>query len=339
MLNYDFRIEDVIAKIEELKAINVALQFPEGFKMYAPKIAEEIENKTGAKVIISGDACYGACDVSDKGLKDFVDLIVHFGHTPLPLDYKIPVFFVETYSTIKIEETIKSAVKKLEEYYKIGLVTTTQHLDRLNDIKLFLENHGKQVILKNGKGTSKGQVLGCNFSSIKDLPVEAYLYVGSGNFHPLGIKLFTGKPVIIADPYMGDVRSIDEFSDKILRVRFAKITKAKDSKKFGIIVSTKEGQLRMELAYKLKEMIQETEKEAVIIVMESISPTLLMAYRDLDAFIITACPRIAIDDANMYEKPLITPQELEIVLDRRDWSDYQMDEIKYDDDKNIINSI
>ena len=206
-------------------------------------------------------------------------------------------------------------------------------------MKNILEENGKKVFLKKGIGTSEGQVLGCNFSAIKNLPVDAYLYLGSGNFHPLGIKLFTKKPVIVADPYMGDVRSIDEFSDKILRVRFAKIVKASEANNLGIIVSSKEGQFRLELAYHLKEMIQKSGRKAVIIMMDSITPTLLMAYRDLDAFVITACPRIAIDDANIYEKPLITPQELEVVLNKRDWSNYEMDEIKYDENKNIINSI
>jgi 2-(3-amino-3-carboxypropyl)histidine synthase len=50
---------------------------------------------------------------------------------------------------------------------------------------------------------------------------------------------------------------------------------------------------------------------------------------DLDAFVMTACPRIAIDDSIRYKKPLLTPQELEIVLELRDWEDYEMDEIKY----------
>ncbi|AXV38725.1 MAG: diphthamide biosynthesis enzyme Dph2 [Methanobacteriaceae archaeon] len=339
MFNYDFKMEEIIEKIKELKAKKVALQFPEGLKIYATTIAEEIENKTNTKVIISGDACYGACDVVDKDMGGIVDLIVHFGHTPLPLDYKIPVLFVEANSLIKVEDTMKKSLKDLDGYDKIGLVTTTQHLNRLEEMKTFLEDNGKKVFLKKGVGTSEGQVLGCNFSSIKDLPVDAFLYVGGGNFHPLGIKLFTGRPVIIADPYMGDVRSIDEFSDKILRVRFAKIVKAGDSDKFGIIVSSKEGQFRLELACRLKEMIQSSGKSAEIIMMDSISPTLLMAYRDVDAFVITACPRIAIDDSNMYEKPLITPQELEIVLDKRDWSDYEMDEIKYDENENMINSI
>ena len=47
----------------------------------------------------------------------------------------------------------------------------------------------------------------------------------------------------------------------------------------------------------------------------------------------TACPRIAIDDSAMYKKPVITPQELEIVLGLRDWDDYLMDEIIIHDEQ------
>jgi len=192
-----------------------------------------------------------------------------------------------------------------------------------------LENEGKTVVVKEGRGTGKAQVLGCNFSAIEDLSVDAFLYLGSGNFHPLGIKLSTHKPVIIADPYRNEARTIDQFADRILRIRFAKITRAREAGKFGVIVSSKKGQQRMELAQSLRKMLQKKGKEAYIILLDDVSPELLMPFTDLDAFIITACPRIAIDDANMYKKPLLTPEELLIVLDEKKWEDYRIDEIRY----------
>ena len=63
--------------------------------------------------------------------------------------------------------------------------------------------------------------------------------------------------------------------------------------------------------------------------VDNVNPDVLLPYFDLDAFIVTACPRIAIDDSQMYKKPLITPQELEIVLDKREWENYQLDEILF----------
>jgi 2-(3-amino-3-carboxypropyl)histidine synthase len=329
MLYYEFRLPEVLEKIKETNAKVVGIQFPEGLKIHATTVAEKIENETGAIVLISGDPCYGACDVSDIHMEGLVDLIIHFGHVEFPIDYKVPVLFIEAYSKIDVLNAVEKSLKELKNYQKIGLVTTIQHLNVLKDIKELLVENDKQVLTKEGAGTREGQVLGCNFSAIKDIDAEAFLYVGSGNFHALGIKLFTEKPVFIADPYMNEVRNIDEFADRILRIRFAKITMAKEAEKFGIIVSSKKGQFRLDMAKSLKNMINKEGKEAFIIMLDNISPDLLLPYMNLDAFVVTACPRVAIDDANMYKKPLLTPKELEIVLDIRKWEDYKIDEIEH----------
>jgi len=329
MTNYQFKLDEILDKIRDMGAEVVGLQFPEGLKVHATRLSSEIENKTGATVLISGDPCWGACDLSDREMEGLVDLLVHFGHTPLPIEYKVPTLFIEASYQLESMEILKESLKLLEGMEKIGLVTTTQHLHLLEDAASFLEENGKQVVMKEGAGTLKGQVLGCNFSSVQDLPVDAFLYLGSGNFHPLGIKLSTQKPVIIADPYLNQVRGIDEFTDKILRIRFARITRASEAGKFGVLISSKAGQYRWELAKALKKMITKVGKEAYLIIMDEINPPSLMPFMDLDAFVVTACPRIAIDDSKMYEKPLLTPQELEIVLGLRNWDDYQMDEIKY----------
>jgi 2-(3-amino-3-carboxypropyl)histidine synthase len=329
MLNYDFRLDEVIQKINEMDAKAVGVQFPEGLKIHATRVAEKIENETDAVVLISGDPCYGACDVSDTHMEGLVDLIVHFGHIEFPIDYKVPVLFIEAYSKIDIDNVVKKSLAFLENYKKIGVVTTIQHLPLINQIKDFLSSNGKEVVMKEGAGTRKGQVLGCNFSAIKDIDADAFLFIGSGNFHALGVTLFTEKPVFIADPYMNEVRTIDEFRDRVLRIRFAKITKASDAQKFGIIVSSKRGQFRLDLAKSLKKMINKERKEAFIIMLDNVSPDLLIPYMDLDAFIVTACPRVAIDDASMYKKPLLTPKELEIVLNKRKWEDYKIDEIEH----------
>ena len=329
MSNHELEIVDVIKKIKDLKAKKVGLQFPEGLKVHAIKIARQIEQETGTLVIISADPCYGACDVADIDMGDSVDVLIHFGHRPLPLNYEIPIIFVDARSRMDVLESVRSSIDLLNGYKKIGLVTTTQHLHLLNEVADFLEQNGKEILMEEGSGTTKGQVLGCNFSSIKDLNADAFLYIGSGNFHALGIKLFTDKPVIVADPYLGEAREIDEIADRILRIRSARIAKAMDAKRFGIIVSSKKGQSRLELAKQLKNMLKEVDREGFILLLDDVSPNMLLPFMDLDAFVMTACPRIAIDDSAMYKKPLLTPQELEIAIGKRKWEDYEMDEIKY----------
>ena len=60
----------------------VGLQAPEGLKRALPEIARKISQQTGAEVIISGDPCFGACDI-DLATCQEVDLLFHLGHAGL----------------------------------------------------------------------------------------------------------------------------------------------------------------------------------------------------------------------------------------------------------------
>ncbi|MDO9536909.1 MAG: diphthamide synthesis protein, partial [Thermoplasmata archaeon] len=78
--DFDFEIEKIVNTIRERKPGKVLLQFPEGLKRQAASVAAAISQKTSALVIVSGEPCFGACDIptADTGL------IVHFGHLPIP---------------------------------------------------------------------------------------------------------------------------------------------------------------------------------------------------------------------------------------------------------------
>ena len=104
---YNMDLEKVIKKIESFNAKTVGLQFPEGLKTQAVSIAKQIEDLTDATVLISGDPCFGACDVSDKKMIGIVDLIIHYGHTPLPINYKIPTMFIEAYADVDVKKYLE----------------------------------------------------------------------------------------------------------------------------------------------------------------------------------------------------------------------------------------
>ena len=79
----DFRLAEVSSFIHERLADVVALQFPEGLKMHAMDVAEELERMTGCRCLVLGDPCYGACDFAHD-YSQFADLLVHFGHSEIP---------------------------------------------------------------------------------------------------------------------------------------------------------------------------------------------------------------------------------------------------------------
>jgi 2-(3-amino-3-carboxypropyl)histidine synthase len=49
-----------------------------------------------------------------------------------------------------------------------------------------------------------------------------------------------------------------------------------------------------------------------------------------EAYVNTACPRIAIDDIRLFKAPMLTPIEFEMILGRRDLSAYALDEFSCD---------
>ena len=63
---------------------------------------------------------------------------------------------------------------------------------------------------------------------------------------------------------------------------------------------------------------EEAWKKGYLLALDHVGPDLIDFY-PVDAFVNTACPRIAIDDAVKYAKPLITPFELEVSLGEKKW--------------------
>ena len=307
-------------------AKTVGLQFPVGLRTKAVELAREIESGTGVRCLVSADPSFGACDVTDMP----VDLIVHLGHAPMPhLRYKNVFFYDLPGPPLTSLAFVEAAEPMLPK--RVGLVTTTQYRHWLLKIKEHLEAKGHEVRIgePDRRVAYAGQLLGCDYhtATVIEEEVDGYLYIGTGDFHPLGVAILVDKPVIIADPERGTARDLVEVRDRILRQRHAAIARSMDAKVFGIIVSRKIGQVRMELANDLKALAEKHGRQANIFLMDLVSPEFLEGYR-VDAWVNTACPRIAIEDILEYKKPLLTPQEFETVLGERDWKDYKFDEIR-----------
>lgn len=310
-------VDEIVRLAQDRKATTIGLQFPEGLKRQGPDIAKEVENRTGAMVIISGDPCYGACDIDDS-LLDMVDVLFHFGHSRLLDDDRI--VFIEYHHEVDVEVAIKNALPLLGQ--KVGVVTTVQHIHMLSRMEQLLADAGKTPAVSRGDSriTYPGQLLGCNFSATPT-GVDTILYVGSGNFHPMGVQLSTQVPVIAADPFTGEARKVDV--EKILRQRYGVMSRAIDAKKWGVIIGTKTGQKRLELARRIKEVAG----DAVLISIREITPDRLISFK-VDAYVSTVCPRVAIDDAGQFKVPVLTPVEFDIVKGLRKWDDLAFDEIR-----------
>jgi len=332
---YNINFEKAINLINKKDYKKVLIQVPEGLKTNYFKVVDFIETRTKANIIISADPCFGACDIPNFDLKKLgIDLILHIGHTSIQssINPQIKTYFINALSDIDISNVINKAIPKIRGK-KVGLVSTSQHIHMFDTVKKILIEHNFKPVA--GKGDKRielnGQVLGCNFTAAKSIEekVDCFLYIGSGNFHPLGLTLISKKPVIVCDPYKKQVREREliDLKEMILRQRYGAIARSKDAKVFGIIVGTKLGQQRIEIAYEIKQKLELKEKKSYIFTLNHFTPSFLESFRNIDCFVSTACPRIAIDDYMLYKMPIITPVELDILLGLKKWKEYKFDEI------------
>ncbi|MBE6522218.1 MAG: diphthamide biosynthesis enzyme Dph2 [Thermoplasmata archaeon] len=325
---FDFQLDNIVAWIRDGGYTSVALQLPEGLKIRATEISDYLTEKTGVETLIVGLPCYGACDLYDYRGK--TDALVHFGHSPIPSQGDDPnVLYIETRSDADVDGSILGLLSGLPE--RIGMLATIQYLDLIPKVKSILEKSGRKVFVGTGdrRIAYPGQVLGCNGSSAEAVldDVDAFLFIGEGDFHPLAAAFGIKKDVIVLNPVTSEVRSMAEVRDRILRKRFAAIQTAKNAQSFLVIVCSKVGQNRSEEADRAIEKIRSHGLKAYKAILEEITPLSLLSYR-VDAYVNTACPRVAMDDSAKYDHPMITLTELDIVLGDREWADYEFDQIR-----------
>jgi 2-(3-amino-3-carboxypropyl)histidine synthase len=328
VMSFDFEEKRLIEEIKKRKPKLVFLQLPEGLKPEAPRLALTVE-KTGSLPIISTDPCYGACDLAISEAKLLgADLIVHYGHTPMILGSDVPVLYIEANANLGIKEAVTKALPYLESWNKIGLITTVQHVHQIDASKKLLEASGKTVFVGNvGHFKYSGQVLGCDFSNalVISESVEAYVFIGGGRFHAIGVTLATGKPTIIADPYEQTAYSIQDQVRRIIMQRWANISETKDAKRIGILVSLKPGQMKLSRAIELKKKLEQNKISVTLFAVREITPNALIQFPGIDAFVNTACIRLSLDDSPNYDKPLLSINEALVMLGEMKWEDLLKD--------------
>lgn len=184
----------------------------------------------------------------------------------------------------KSNADVKKVLKKVKIPEKrIGLVASVQFLHKLDEVKKIIKNSMKV-----------GQILGCNFSNTDEFEskVDAFLYIGSGPFHPIGLAYHTKKPVYVANPLTNEFTKISQKDiDNHLKQKKGKKLKFLTSKKIGILVSTKPHQGNLKRALEFQRKIKD-KKESYIFLFDNLDPSQFENFNDIEIWVNTACPRI-----------------------------------------------
>ncbi|MBU2638394.1 MAG: diphthamide synthesis protein [Nanoarchaeota archaeon] len=202
----------------------------------------------------------------------------------------------------KSKSSIEGLLDKVEYEGKIGLITTIQHLHLLPSVKKKLKD---SVI--------GGQVLGCDVSNAVKIAkkVDCFLFIGSGNFHPIQAAMKTNKRVIILDLFSGNVSEVsaEDIEKRKRRIR-AGYAHFLNANKIGILVSSKTGQNQMKAAEFLKKSLLKQGKKAYIFVFDTLDFNQLGNFPDIESWVNTACLRMAIEDYDKFPKSVVNLSDL-----------------------------
>ena len=197
--------------------------------------------------------------------------------TSFQINMKIMHIHAKSTADVKLSE---SAINALPA--RLGVVTTIQHLHKLDE-----------VIAQLKEAVKGGQVLGCNVDSAKQIAdkVDAFLFIGSGEFHPVAVALETEKKVFKWNPNTKQLSVVnDEEVEKYKKRRKGALARFLSSNKIGILVSTKHGQSRIDEALKLA---AKKDKEYHVFAFDTLNVSDLENFPFIECWVNTACPRIA----------------------------------------------
>jgi 2-(3-amino-3-carboxypropyl)histidine synthase len=298
--------------IEEHKPKRIVVNAPGGLLRQTREMMKRIEAKYGVPSVLVGDTCFGICDTVDNDVEKLdADLALHVGHNAVVERVGKYTYLIDAKDDIRFEPVIDKAVPMLRSYRKLGLATFSQHLDELGPAKNQLEAAGFEVVL--GKATNllfQGQTFGCDFATVFPTAkeVDAFCYLGESEFHAVGLALATGKPTYLLDPYLEEIRNMREEAEERRKRAILAVYKALDAHVFGVVTGLKEGQMMLGRSHWIANRLRKHGRTVVELAMRDITPERLAPYRDIEAFVQTACPRISVDGFTFDRPVLSIPQ-------------------------------
>jgi 2-(3-amino-3-carboxypropyl)histidine synthase len=279
-------------------------------------------------VLLATRPCFGACDLPSREEAPGADVAVVLGHAPIP---NVPLlhrtFFVEMREPGGDAEALATTVERAGLPKRLGLVASVQHLDLVGPFREALGRRGFTARVGTGdrRLAYPAQALGCNYTGAEAVAgdVDGFLFLGTGRFHPIGLAFAVDRPVWSLDPLRNELEPPIDRAD-LLRRRLLLVASVHDARRWGILVSSFPGQYRLATARALEERARARGREAELLYFDRLDPRDLEG-RAFDAYVNTACPRIALDDSANYSRPVLTPPEFLMALGELPLEPYRFD--------------
>ncbi len=325
---YRFDFDEAVGRAAKLGVRRVVVEAPQGFVRLLPRLASFLEEcMPGVEVLPRLEPSYGLCSLSISALGLLGDsMLVHIGHEfyPYPLCWGgrcgvslqnvvvVPGVYLGG-DPGRLAGTLASI---LEEGAGVVLGYTAQHRPLARSLSEMLRSSGVRVLAVE-------PVVGCYYNNLVRDDADYYVVLASGGFHVLGLALtlyargLESQGLLAADPYTGRVRDYWPEAMKTIARRLWLMKRfAEEAGSVGVIVGLLPGQYRPGVVDAVVKMLRRHGRRVQLLLAERLSREYLdnLSPSEFDAYIVSSCPRLAIEDFADYWKPVLAPGEARAAL-------------------------
>ena len=296
-----------------VRGSTVLLELPEGLRRYEAQLASRLE-ECGASVVIRLEPSYGSCET--LACNSSIDIVVHVGHVPYAIRpiyacRGVRVIYVPVMAELDVEA--KKALSRLVEYVlslgwsSVGLAYVYSYSPHAAYTAGLLQREGVKV--------DASHILGCYFGGLDTREVDGYVVIGS-RFHALGLGLavHAEKEIILHEPGSDYYTRFTREVIHELQKRYWVAAQAREAKNWGVILGGRGSQCRPVLSTIVVGMLRAMDRRVRIYRSDRLCRQDLDQLSAVDAFVVTSCPRIAIEDLGGYHRPVLVPGELPYAL-------------------------
>lgn len=337
----------------------VALQFPDELLPDADRVSWSLEEALTAAlrkpplVFVSGDTSHGACCVDEVAAAHLnADVIVHYGRACLsPTSGRTAVVHVFGRSERRgldpelcAEDVSREMTDRRYGESCVLLLYEPSYRHAAQEIADRLRRKGWVVVVGTLPVDDLDRCRPCNDddegSSIvavgglravlppgRSLSDFVLLYVTDRHALPINRRTLNvlfrcdeAKDRWICDASGRISTTLPDAVHRETARRFYLIQKARRAATVGVVVATLGvAHFRRVVDY-LIQILRENGRSAYVLVVGKINVAKLANFGEMECFVVVACPERSVLDDRDFHVPVITPWEMEVALDRRDWT-------------------
>ncbi|KAH9017780.1 diphthamide biosynthesis protein, partial [Lactarius deliciosus] len=312
----------------------VALQFPDELLRDSVPIFHSLRRAVGtnSELYVLADTSYGSCCVDEVAAQHVdADAVVHYGHACMSKSYRLPVIYVFGKKHVDVTDAAKSLLESWTSSNLAAKAAVLKHdvaytheaerlLSALRDVFSSHEVAVSYSPVPRKLGPSTAVATTTVEHDISDRDSEdttPILYVGSPNLALTNLLMtHPATPVYGYDPATRQTTLQSVQTNKLLMRRYAIVQKARDADVFGILVGTLGVASYLPLIARIRQLLVSAHKKAYTISVGKLNPAKLANFAEIECFVLVACPENSVIDAKDFFRPIVTPFELQLALQR-----------------------